>query len=171
MAVQMADCRGLWRRTLLIDSDGSNDTSAGVAWLQGITAYVDSRGFAGRLNQHDDVFEWLRLVDVKPPGPFPDAGRMRWDADILVEVGVHESYVEHWTRDKGQAEPCWALFAADAILVCAGAQFEWADSSGVAVGVVGDSQWTVLEPRITDGELVVNGVRRRIQDSEGEVNL
>jgi hypothetical protein len=94
-SVLMTECSGLWRRTVLIDSDGSRDTSAGVAWLQGITAYADTRGFAGRLSQHDDVFEWQRLIDIQPPGPFPDAGRMRWEAGELIEVGVHEDYVEH----------------------------------------------------------------------------
>jgi hypothetical protein len=171
MSVQMADCSGLWRRTLLVDSDGAHDTSAGVAWLQGITAYVDTRGFAGRLSQDDDIFEWQRLIDIEPPGPFPDAGRMRWENDTLIEVGVHEDYAEHWVRQDGQAAPCWALFTTDGILVCAGAHFGWADRSGVVLGVIGDSQWTALDPRMTDGELVVNGVRRRIEDSEGNVNL
>ena len=40
----------------------------------------DTRGFAGRLSQHGDVFEWQRHIDIEPPGPFPDAGRMRWEA-------------------------------------------------------------------------------------------
>src|SRR5439155_26331522 len=104
--VLMTECGGLWRRTLLIDSDGSRDVSTDVAWLQGIIAYADTRGFAGRLSQHDDVFEWQRLIDIQPPGPFPDAGRMRWEAGALVEVGVHEDYVEHWVRQEGAAAPC-----------------------------------------------------------------
>jgi hypothetical protein len=105
----MTECTGLWRRTLLIDSDGSQDIGTGVAWLQGITAFVDTRGFAGRLNQHGDVFEWQRLIDIEPPGPFPDAGRMRWEVSVLIEVGVHQDYVEHWVRHAGPAAPCWAL--------------------------------------------------------------
>ena len=60
LSVLMTECNGLWRRTLLIATDGSHDTGTGVAWLQGITAYVDTRGFAGRLSQHGDVFEWQR---------------------------------------------------------------------------------------------------------------
>ena len=51
MTVLMTECSGLWRRTLLIAGDGSRDVSTEVAWLQGITAYVDTRGFAGRLGQ------------------------------------------------------------------------------------------------------------------------
>jgi hypothetical protein len=167
----MTECSGLWRRTLLIDSDGSHDTSTGVAWLQGITAYVDTRGFAGRLGQHGDVFEWQRLIDIAPPGPYPDAGRMRWDADTLVEVGVHENYVEHWVRDDGPVAACWAVFTSDAILVGVGPRFGWADHTGVVLGAVGDAHWTALDPQIENGELVANGVRRRIEASEGDVNL
>jgi 2OG-Fe(II) oxygenase superfamily len=93
-SVPMAECSGLWRRTLLINADGSRDTGTDVAWLQGITAYVDTRGFAGRLSQHNDVFTWQRLIDIEPPGPFPDAGRMRWEAGALIEVGIgaHTDY-------------------------------------------------------------------------------
>ena len=167
----MTACAGLWRRTLLIDSGGSRDTSTGVAWLQGITAYVDTRGFAGRLSQHDDVFHWQRMIDVAPPGPFPDEGRMRWEESTLVEEGVHESYVEHWVRDDGPTSPSWALFTADAILLCTGGLFGWSDRRGVTVGAIGDEGWRALDPYLTDDELVANGVRRRIEDSEGDVNL
>jgi hypothetical protein len=169
--VLMTECSGLWRRTLLIDSDGSRDVSTGVAWLQGITAYVDTRGFAGRLTQRDDVFEWQRLIDTAPPGPFPDAGRMRWEAGVLIEVGVHADYVEHWVRQDGPAAPCWALFAANAILLRAGAQFGWAQERGVALGTIGDSAWTALNPQMDANDLVVNEVRFTIEDSEGDVEL
>jgi hypothetical protein len=171
MSVLMTECSGLWRRTLLIDSDGARDTSTGVAWLQGITAYVDTRGFAGRLGQHGDVFEWQRLVDVEPPGPFPDAGRMRWGADVLIEAGVHEDYVEHWVRPDGPADACWALFLQDAILLRAGAHFGWADRHGVVVDTIGGAQWTSLSPHVNGSDLVANGVRRRIENSEGDVDL
>jgi len=171
MTVLMAECSGLWQRTLLIESDGSHDTSSGVAWLQGSTAYVDTRGFAGRLGQHDDVFEWQRLIDVEPPGPHPDAGRMRWEAGVLIEVGVHEDYVEHWVRKDGPAAPCWAIFAEDAILLRAGAHFGWADRNGVVLDTVGGPRWTALNPCMTGNDLTANGVRRRIEDSEGDVDL
>ena len=108
-AVQLSRCAGLWRRTLLIEEDGSHVTGGDVRWLQGDAAYVDSRGFGGRLIQSDDVFEWHRMVDLEPPGPFPDAGVMHWDGAILVETGVHADYVEHWVRDDGPASPRWAL--------------------------------------------------------------
>jgi hypothetical protein len=169
--VLMTECSGLWRRTLLINADGSRDTSTDVAWLQGVTAYVDTRGFAGRLGQRGDVFEWQRLIDIEPPGPFPDAGRMHWEASTLIETGVHEDYVEHWARDGGPAELCWALFATEAILLRAGAQFGWADRSGVALGAIGDPKWAALNAHMNGSDLVANGVRWRIEDSEGEVDL
>jgi hypothetical protein len=169
--VLMTECSGLWRRTLLIASDGSRDVSTDVAWLQGITAYVDTRGFAGRLGQRGDVFEWQRLIDIEPPGPFPDAGRMRWDAGVLIEVGVHEDYVEHWVRDDDPAAPCWALFLHNAILLRAGPHFGWADRSGVVLDTIGGPQWTRLNPRVNGSDLVADGVRWRIEDSEGDVDL
>jgi hypothetical protein len=169
--VLIAECSGLWRRSLLVDSHGSRDTSPGVAWLQGITAYVDTRGFAGRLSQHDDVFQWQRLIDIEPPGPFPDAGRMYWEAGMLIEVGVHEDYVEHWVRQDGPATPCWGLFAEKAILLCAGTEFGWSDHNGVVLGSIGGPQWTALDPHIKGSYLVANGVRWRIEESEGEVHL
>lgn len=169
--VLMTECAGLWRRTLLINADGSRDTGTNVAWLQGITAYVDTRGFAGRLGQNGDVFEWQRLIDIEPPGPFPDAGRMRWETDVLIEAGVHEDYVEHWVRDDCPVTPCWAVFAHDSMLLRAGAQFGWADRTGVVLGAIGGPQWTALDPQMEDGDLVANGVRWRIEDSEGDVDL
>jgi hypothetical protein len=169
--VLMTDCAGLWRRTLLIDADGSRDAGTGVLWLQGLTAYVDSRGFAGRLDQTGDVFEWHRLIDVEPPGPLPDAGRMRWEADTLVEVGVHADYVEYWVRDDGPATPCWAVIADGAILLCAGNVFGWAEPRGVVVGPIGTQQWRQLSPRICGSELEANGARWMIVDSEGDVYL
>ena len=167
----MTECSGLWRRIVLIDSDGSHDTGTDVAWLQGITAYVDTRGFAGRLSQHGDVFKWQRLIDIEPPAPFPDAGRMRWEAGVLVEVGVHQDYVEHWIRQDGPVAPCWALFAENAILLRAGVQFGSADRSGVVLDTIGGPRWTALDPHVHGGDLVANGVRWSIESSEGEVDL
>ena len=157
--VLMTECSGLWRRTVLIDSDGSRDTSAGVAWLQGITAYVDTRGFAGRLSQHGDVFEWQRLIDIEPPGPFPDAGRMRWEAGVLIEVGVHEDYVEHWVRQDGTAAPCWALFLHRTRSCCASVRNSDGRTEAVwCCDTIGDPQWTALNPHVNGSDLVANGV-------------
>ncbi|HEX2286928.1 MAG TPA: hypothetical protein VHI10_19250 [Mycobacterium sp.] len=167
----MIDCVGLWRRTLLIDADGSRDTGTHVRWLQGTTAYVDSRGFAGRLGRSGDIFEWSRLIDIEPPGLHPDAGRMHWEAETLVEVGVYAEYVEHWVRDGDRHMPCWALFADDAILMRVGDLFGWADGAGVVVGAIGAAEWLRVSPRMHGSELEAKGVRWKIKDSEGNVNL
>ena len=149
MAPDIADCAGLWRRTLLVGADGSRDTTTGVLWLQGISAYVDSRGFAGRLERRGDVFEWRRDVDLQAPGPFPDAGTMSWDGEVLVETGVHEDYVEHWVRDKGATAPCGAVFlrasgGGDGLLLRVGERFGWAGAGTVVIGDVGDPRWNEL---------------------------
>jgi hypothetical protein len=174
--VVMSDCVGLWRRTLLIEADGSRDAGGNIAWLQGITAYVDSRGFAGRLTQRDDVFEWSRQIDVEPPGPHPDAGRMHWEDGTLIEVGVHADYVEHWVRDDAQASASWALFLrsddlGDAILLRAGDMYGWADRSGVRVDSVAAPEFSMLKPVGHTNELEANGVRWSVVEYEGDVDL
>jgi hypothetical protein len=171
----IADCAGLWRRSVLIEADGSRDTSAGVLWLQGITAYVDSRGFAGRLGQRGDVFEWRRDVDLEPPGPFPDAGTMHWDGDVLVETGVHEQYAEHWVRDEAPAAPCGAVFlhapdGADGLLLRVGASFGWAGAGAVVIGDVGGSQWNELEIESSGDDVRAAGVRWGVAEREGNIN-
>lgn len=158
----MIDCVGLWRRTLLINDDGSRDTGTDVLWLQGISAYVDSRGFAGRLRQRGDIFEWSRAIDMEPPGPFPDAGRMHWEADTLVEVGVYADYVEHWVREAGPTSPCWALFLSGAMLLRVGDEYGWADSGGALLGDVDGPEWAAMRQRLGSRDVV---------ESEGEVEL
>ena len=90
----------------------------------------------------------------------------------MVEVGVHEDYVEHWVRQDGPVAPCWALFAENAILLRAGAQFglggpkrcgAWTRSAV--------REWTALNPHVNGDDLVANGVGRSIEDSEGDVDL
>ncbi|MCV7284660.1 hypothetical protein H7J87_04895 [Mycolicibacterium wolinskyi] len=171
----MADCAGLWRRTLLVDTDGSTDTTSRVRWLQGITGYVDSRGFAGVLEQRGDVFEWQRLVATEPSGS-PDAGRMSWEGNTLVEVGLHADYIEHWVRDESHASPCWSLvLQADdgqtAVLVRVGNEFGWADGHHAVIGTTGGQQWAALAPRRSGDELTIDGVRWHVKMTEGEVEL
>jgi hypothetical protein len=175
--VHLSGCAGLWRRTLLIEEDGSHVTGGDVRWLQADAAYVDSRGFGGRLIQRDDVFEWHRMVDLEPPGPFPDAGVMHWDGSTLVETGVHANYVEHWVRDDGPASPRWALTLrsanlGDALLVRVGEVFGWASATAVTLAAVGDTEWEALAPLDFSGDEVrVNGARWSAVQSEGDVEL
>ena len=172
-AVVASDCTGLWRRTLLVGADGSRDISTDVVWLQGITGYVDSRGFAGTLHQHGDVFEWHRDVDLEPPGPFPDAGSMRWDGDTLIETGVHEDYVEHWVRDAGTFGASGALFlrgpdGGAGLLVRVGDLFGWAGGGEVVIDAVGGTRWSAMS--IVEHQVQANGARWSVERSEGNVN-
>jgi hypothetical protein len=195
----MSECVGLWRRTLLIDTDGSRDTITDVRWLQGITGFVDLRrpadpaawdGFAGRLYQDGDVFEWDRFTGLQPQEQ-PDAGRMHWDGDILVETGVHADYVEHWVLEPAPG-PCWALslggaLGGQALLLRVGPHFGWARSTAdgveITLGSVTDAGWIVadssdrarhgvdLVPALRAGELAVSDGIWTITDSEGEVKV
>ena len=175
-APSIRECTGLWQRTLLIEADGSRDTGTDVMWLQGISAYVDSRGFAGRLHQLGDVFEWRRDVDLEPPGPLPDAGSMRWDGDVLVETGVHADYVEHWVRGAGSSSPCWSMSLTSetkgaGVLVRVGERFGWVTAASVVIDTVGTPRWTSLGLVVDGGALQAGGVEWRIERSEGNVNL
>jgi hypothetical protein len=153
MAGLMAECVGSWRRTLLVNPDGSRDTTD-VRWLQGITAFVDSRGFAGWLSQRGDVFEWSHLVDVRPGEVEPDAAVMRWEGDTLIEIGVHADYVEHWEKDLSVAlSPCWALTlcaaeGSDALLLRVGKQFGWVRRDAqveVSMGGIDGAEWVITD--------------------------
>lgn len=197
----MPDCVGSWRRNLLVNPDGSRDTTTDVRWLQGITAFVDSRGFGGWLNQRAGVFEWSHFVNVQPGEAHPDAAVMRWDDDTLIETGVHTDYVEHWQRDLGAAaSPCWALTLCsaegnDALLLRVGNQFGWVRRDPrveVSLGGIDGAEWVItdsalprrigrsLRPTLHTEYLDVNDVdddgartlrRWRIKDSEGSVKL
>lgn len=162
--VRMSECTGLWRRTLLIDADGSRDTRSDVRWLQGLTAFVDLRtpvpanpaaqdGFAGWLRQRGEVFTWDRFTGLQPAGEFPDEGRMHWDDGVLVETGVHADYVEHWVPHP-VAGPRWALTLAGpqgarALLLRVGDLFGWAAHTGagteISLGAVTGQRWEITD--------------------------
>jgi hypothetical protein len=123
---------GRWRRGLLRSPDG-DDRASDVSWLQGPARYVDLRlppsrpsvamdpglgdlvliadrqGFAGTFRWDGDVGSWQRAIDLQPPQPLPDEGRLdlrgpaaealAGTTDLLVETGIHSPYVEHWWRD------------------------------------------------------------------------
>ena len=155
----MADCVGSWRRTLLVNPDGSRDTTD-VRWLQGTNAFVDSRGFAGWLNQHGDVFEWSHFVDIRPGEADPDAALMRWDGATLIEIGVHADYVEHWEKDLSTAvSPCWALRlrsaeGSDALLLRVGNQFGWVRREvemEVSLGAIDGAEWVITDTALPHG--------------------
>ena len=153
--------------------------------------FVDVRGpgqgFAGRLDQRLDVFEWTRLVDLQPPG-LPDAGRMSWHDDILVEAGVHADYTEHWEREAGPTQPCWGLLLSAAVLVRVGSRFGWAwrrgDDADISIGEITGKDWRIttsadatrvgalLRVELTAGQLRVDDdIAWEIKESEGSVTL
>lgn len=174
-SVVASDCTGLWRRTLLVGADGSEDTGTDVVWLQGHSAYVDSRGFAGTLHQRGDVFEWHRDIDLEAPGPFPDAGEMRWDGETLIETGVHEVYVEHWVRDGGPTTPNGTMFlrgphGTPGLLVRVGGFFGWAGGAAVVIDAVGGPRWRALALNSSTNQIGADGVRWIIERSEGVVD-
>ena len=135
---QVADLKGLWKRSLLSSPDGTQDTSARVCWLQGPHMYIDLRqpasmpdfshigrlsdlsvsdcvrlaaqeGFAGHLGFDGRHFEWARQIDFRPASSFADAGSLEWEAQVLVERGRDVGYVEHWRRDVAAGiDPCGA---------------------------------------------------------------
>ncbi|MDR3505530.1 MAG: hypothetical protein P4L52_04720 [Acidocella sp.] len=130
---------GLWSRSLLALPDGQRDTDTLVTWLQGPSLFVDLRipagrpdffhvttltdltmddclwlatqqGFAGLFRQEDGVFWWHREIDFHPPAPLPDAGKLFWDGEVLVETGHFSDYLEHWHRTPNAiARPAVAL--------------------------------------------------------------
>ncbi len=169
MTVRASDCVGLWRRTLLIEKDGSRDTATEVTWLQGVTAFVDSRGFAGTLHDDGGVFEWRRSVELQPAAE-PDVGEMRWEGDTLVETGVHADYVEHWVRDGAAQTPCWSAFLAapdgqPGLLLRVAAWFGFAGAGTVVMGQVGGPAWNAID---TGPETVAaGGVLWKIERREG----
>jgi hypothetical protein len=175
IAGPLGDCTGLWRRTLLIEPDGSRDTGTGVVWLQAFSTYADSRGFAGVLHRRGDVFEWQRDIDTGPPQSDPDVGTMRRDGDVLVETGVHADYVEHWVRDPGRGSPVWSLTLSSAqgaaLLLRVGDMFGWATPQGVTIERVDGPRWVALAPGLIDGHLHADGNVWSVSSDEGDVEL
>jgi hypothetical protein len=60
------------------------------------------QGFAG-ITQVDtsvnpEICSWHRVVDYQSPSTTADAGTMEFEADVLIEKGVHAEYLEHWHK-------------------------------------------------------------------------
>ena len=134
---------GRWRRGLLRAPNTADDVTSDVSWIQGPSRYVDLRlpaglptvtarsagdltltdllllahrqGFAGTFRLAADVAGWHRAIDLQPPAPTPDVGRITLlpraagdlpgTTDLLVETGVHADYVEHWWRVVDDGDP------------------------------------------------------------------
>jgi hypothetical protein len=136
----LADLRGVWRRTFVREADGSTDRSTTVTWVQGPSLFGDlrqppglaeavgrarlmdlerpqllalcgQRAFAGTLEPEGDGFTWVRGIDLHPSAPLPDAGVLRWEGGVLVEEGLHEAYLEHWEPVERSSGGCQAAAA------------------------------------------------------------
>jgi hypothetical protein len=133
--LQPEDFLGLWTRSLIAWPDGKRDVSTRVNWLQGPSLFADLRqppqlfsalssascrdeltaedclalslqqGFSGRFEARNGAYEWVRRIDIQPPRPQRDIGRLFWQDQILVEEGVETEYTEHWLRDDALPEP------------------------------------------------------------------
>jgi hypothetical protein len=136
--LKAADFLGLWTRSLIVWPDGERDESTRVTWLQGLSLFADLRqppqlfsklsaascrdeltaedclalslqqGFSGRFEARNGAYEWVRHIDIQPPRPNRDIGRLFWRDQVLVEEGVESEYTEHWLRDVEALEPASA---------------------------------------------------------------
>lgn len=123
---ELTELRGVVRRSLFVGADGRRDTTTDVAWLQGLSLYVDLRrpadlpdvaagcrdeltddvvaalarqeAFAGRCTQLDGVTRWAREIDLHPPAG-PDAGRLTWARAPDGSVAVVEDGVHAAYRE------------------------------------------------------------------------
>ena len=125
--VSLHDLCGLWRRTLIAWPDGRADTETEVFWLQGPRHYADLRipagrpgsaqaaclrdldwgllrfmarqeGFFGHLDVVNSIGEWQRAFDYQPSTGAADRGTLAFENGMLVERGIEQPYVEHWSR-------------------------------------------------------------------------
>lgn len=135
--------KGLWTRSLFLWPDGKRDESTQVWWLQGPDFYADLRqpsgappfngverlsqvnptqlawmatqeAFAGALRFNGACFEWERGIDLQPAAAHADRGLLWFEADVLIERGIHVDYIEHWhRRDKPTAPFAAARLTSD----------------------------------------------------------
>ena len=98
-------------------------------WLAGQQGFAGITTVVTALTR--ETCTWHRLVDFLPPAFLPDAGFMEFEQTRLVESGVHDAYLEHWSRVPGTTnelavfecvrEPGRAVPAPRLLLVAGGA--------------------------------------------------
>jgi len=123
---------GAWKRTSIVNEDGSSDTDSIVVWLQLESAMVDVRIPA----EMDDPLaceastghttctpvetgldgirrataEWHtrgpRDIAIHPVSAFPEPGLLEWNEDgsVMIERAPSGAYVEEWHRLPGSTE-------------------------------------------------------------------
>ena len=108
--VALGDLAGVWKRTLIVEADGTRDEISTVYWLQlgslcgdirlpGPGTGTKAAAFAGCLTERDGIFRWTPEISRGIPSDAePDEGYLKWEGGILREDGVHRPYLEHWMR-------------------------------------------------------------------------
>jgi hypothetical protein len=136
--------RGLWRRRSIRFPDGRVDDTTQVYWLQTESMFADIRipaqrpelgqhaslqtlnvvesqalaqqgGFAGWTELDGSLCRWRRVIDYQPDSGVADEGRLRRDAGLLIEEGIHTPYTEVWERLTPDAADCGAWQWMDAL--------------------------------------------------------
>jgi hypothetical protein len=117
---------GVWRRLSIETVDGCDKTTQ-VFWLQTHSCFGDIRipanrpnlkekssfeelnktekialskqqGFAGITTFEEATCRWHRYIDYQPFSGVQDIGKLAWEGDILIEIGVEASYKEEWQK-------------------------------------------------------------------------
>lgn len=189
MLIGDLDLTGLWTRELLVRPGEAPDTTTAVHWLQGAAYYIDLRqpvgrpdftgvsgpgdltadhldwmacqeGFAGTLTFEDGDYTWNRDLDIQPPGPLPDCGRLWVEDGLLKEEGRAAPYLEHWRRGPAAtvpvAEARLKQGAVDAILVRVGPLFMFARSRPSPLPPGGDLRACIASASLREAQDMVD---------------
>ena len=117
---------GVWQRTLLRLSDGTEDTTTRVFWLQSAHLHADLRipdptpklpferaaqaGFAGLTEASLGRCQWHRVIDFHPDSG-SDIGNMQFiSSEEVHETALDDSYLEIWQRlpdSRGPVAELW----------------------------------------------------------------
>lgn len=117
---------GVWQRTLLRLSDGTEDTTTRVFWLQSAHLHADLRipdpmpklplervaqaGFAGLTEASLGRCQWHRIIDFHPDSG-SDIGNMQFvSSEVVHETALDDSYLEIWQRlpdSRGAVAELW----------------------------------------------------------------
>jgi hypothetical protein len=169
----ITELTGLWRRSLIRWPDGRSDATTAVYWMQTPSLFVDLRqpadrpsfesvhclrdlgranlewlahqeGFAGEVLWDGRHIEWLRHFDFQPKAALPDAGKLWFEGDVMMEEGRDLPYREHWHRDVADPRPCAGIALREvatgqsAMLVRAGDLFMYARARRIALPPLSD---------------------------------
>lgn len=180
---------GVWQRTLLRTSEGVEDRTTRVFWMQTRMLHADIRvpdpepqdsaararlaGFAGLTQVRGECCQWHRLIDFHPNSG-QDIGRMQFiDSEEVHESALDDSYLEVWQRlpdSRGETQAQW-LRAADnparhACLLLAGDYFLFAADrpEPLSPGASLEKRLAVVDPALRENLLTFELSFGRIRD-------